>query len=499
MRLRRVTLLTVVLAALTAPTWVYPYLPRYDSGAYVMGTASLAAGHLPLVLSHPLTPPATYPPVTMALLTPAYLLTGGSDVALRVTLALCWLAAMLLLVWHWWPDEHLRRRLPWVLGLTAFSSVWLYVGRIQSEIPYLMITVAAVACLDRLKRDGRFFGGPWGPAALSLVVAATFTRQIGLMLAVGAALFLGLDPARWRRGLTLALIFATVGVGPGVALYRVTQPGQFTPDKSSVLRRNGWDPGQGQMSLLSREFLGRVKSNVEVSTQLAPGAFFAIDFPPENSAAKVALVALALVLVVGYFRRLARGPTAAEFYVPPYLVLLLVTPWLVETRFFTVLAPWLALYLVDGFEVLSRPILKTDARAWRAARIGAALVIAAAAVVAVRYDFVDRWSQNENPEAAAYFAAAARVPADAVVLTRDPFAFYVLTDRHAMSYTAGEQKYQPPYRLPGYLAADGRLDFALYPVAESGEVAARLAEAGLMQTTLLNLDAWRLTALQAKP
>ncbi len=490
MSMRRAVFLALVLTLLTAPTWLYPYYARYDSGAYIMGTAGLAGGEAPRILSHPLRPPAVYPPVTMVLLTPVYALSGGSDVAMRFMLALLWLATMVLLAWSWLEDEQRRRWLPWVLLLAGVSSIWLYVGRIQSEIPYLLVTVAAICCLDRLKRDRRFFGGPWGPAVLALVVLAGLTRQIGLMLAVGGALYLVWDRARLRRGIALAALVLLVGAAPGVALYSATQPGQFSPQKSSVMRRHGWEPERGQMSFLSREFAGRVKSNVEVSLQFASGALFAIDFPPRSRAARVALAVLAMLIGVGYLRQWVRGPTAAEFYLLPYLALLLVTPWLVETRFYTVLVPWLALYLLLAIEWLARLLLRNDARARLATRAMAGALFAVALVLVVQYDFVDRWSRNENPEAAAYAWASELTGAEEVVLTRDPFAFHVLTGRLAMSYTASEQKYQPPYRLPGYLAGGGRLDAVLYPLSEEGEVRQRLAEAGLSMQPPQKLQNW---------
>jgi len=294
----------------------------------------------------------------------------------------------------------------------------------------------------------------------------------------------------------LAVLFAVVGALPSVVLYAVTQPGQFSPEKSSVLRRNGWDPGQGQMSMLSREFAGRVKSNIQVSTQLASGAFFAMDFPPQRTAARAALVILTLLLIIGYVRQWIRGPTAAEFYVLFYTALLLVTPWLVETRFYTVLMPWLALYLILAVEWIAGGLLRDKRRAWIAGCAAAVVIAAAAMATALTYDFVDRWSQKENPEAAAYQWAKSLTTAEDVVLTRDPFALYVVTGRRAMSYTAGEQKYQPLYRLPGYLAAGGRLDAVLYPVVEREEVERRLTDAGLRMGDLQRHGRWAFGRLQ---
>jgi len=465
-----------------------------------MGTASLADGRLPRILSHPLEPPATYPPVTMALLAPAYRSTGGSDVAMRFMLALCWLATMALLVWQWGDDPRRRARWPWVLCVAGAGSIWLYVGRIQSEIPYLLVTAAAIGCLDRLKRNARFFGGWWGPAALALVAAAGLTRQIGLMLAVGAGAYLLWDRRRWRRGVVLALLVAGVGAAPAALLYAVTQPGQFSPEKSSVLRRDGWDPHRGQLSLVSREFLGRIKSNVVLSSQLAPGALFALDFPPRNRGVQAAFVALFALMALGHARQWIRGPTAAEFYLLPYIGLLWVTPWLVETRFFTVLVPWLLLYLFDAVAWLSGRFGRATPAG--AERVGVGLFIGlllVAATIIARYDFTDRWSRIQNPEADAYeWAVSLTQPGD-VVMTRDPFALYVLTGRRAMSYTASEQKYQPRYRLPGYLAGGGRLDALLYPESEADIALTRTKEAGLTAFEMRHRDGWVFARLTAQP
>lgn len=460
---KRVALiLLLALFALTAPTWLYPYYPRYDSGAYLMGVASLAEGRLPRVLSHPLEPPATYPPVTMVLLAPVYRISGGSDAALRFTLALCWLAAMALILFTRRNDERPDRRL-WQVALAGTGSIWLYVGRIQSEIPYLLVTLAAVVCLDRLKRDERRWGGGWGVAALLLVMLAGLTRQIGLMLAPGAALHLLWDRRRLRQRWLVAAAFLILGALPGAWLYSVTQPGQFSPEKSSVMRRDGWDPNEGRMSLLSREMLGRVKSNLEATAQLAPGALFVMDFQAARQAPRVALLVLLGLLLLGGLLRFRRGPTAAEWYLIPYLGLLWLTPWLVETRFFTVLVPWLALYLIEAVEWLAARFTRRESLSRWSARAVVGVLIAVNLVLIARYDFTDRWSRRDNPEAAMYEWGSTLLDPDEVVLTRDPFAFYVMTGRRALSYTDSEQKYQPPYRLPAYLAGGGRVEAVLYP------------------------------------
>jgi len=466
--------LALILAGLTVPTWLYPYMPRFDSGAYIMGVESLARGELPKVLSHPMQPPATYPPVTMLLLAPMYKLCGGSDVALRAALSLLWLAAMLLMIYAW-RDEERRRFLPWLLALSATGTVWLYCGRIQSEIPYLLLTLAAVVCLDRLKNDERFFGGVWGPLALVLTVLVPLTRQIGLMLPAGAALYLAWDRNRLKRGLALGVLFAIIGVLPAIALYVKTQPGQFSPKKSSVMRRDGWDPSKGQVGLLSRETLGRIKMNAVGSATLAPAALFVLDFPPESTAMRAGLVVLFFLMLLGYVLRWIRGPTAAEFYLACYLALLWLTPWLVETRFFTVLVPWLIFYLLTAVDFIARWIWRQDDKAIWAGRV---LVIALTVVnlfLLATYDFRDRWSRINNDEAAMYAWGAEQLDPDDVVLTRDPFAFYVLHRHPAMSYTVSEQKYQPRFRLSSYLAGGGRVDAILFSESENTVVTESLA------------------------
>lgn len=496
---KRALLLVLALAALTAPTWFYPYFPRFDSGAYVMGIESVAAGHLPQILSHPLKPPATYPPVTMYLLAPAYALCGGSDVALRIALSLVWLAAMLVFFFARRRDDE-SSRLPLVLALAGTGSVWLYCGRIQSEVPYLLVTIAALACVTRLKRDDRFFGGWWGPATFLLAALVPLTRQIGLMFVAGAAAYLVWDRRRWKRGLALALLILVIGATPGVALYSVTQPRQFSPTESTVLRRAGWNPEQGQISLLSRELVGRVKMNVVGSLDLAPASLFVLDFSPASLALRIGLWLLCALMAIGFVARFIRGPTAAEFYLLGYLALLLVTPWLVETRFYTVLAPWLVLYLIEGTEFVARAVLRRDDRARLASRALVALLIAINLLSIARYHFDDRWSRRDNEQARMFAWGAAMLQRDDVLLTLDPFAFYVLYRHQGLSYAAGEQKYPPRYRLDAYLAGGGRVDAILFPASDRDMVTGSLAHFGLtMFETVHSLAGWTFGRLARAP
>lgn len=475
---KRTLLLVLVLFALTAPTWLYPYFPRFDSGAYLMGIESLTHGQMPRILSHPMQPPATYPPVTMALLAPAYALTGGSDTALRIGLSLMWLLAMLVF-YRAWRDDERAGLLPWVLALAGTGSVWLYCGRIQSEIPYLLLTAAALACLERLKRDERFWGGWWGALSLIMVALVPLTRQIGLMLALGAAAYLAWDRLRWRRGLALAAAVLAAGVAPGLVLYSVTQPGQFSPQKSSVLRRDGWDPQKGHIGLLSGEMLGRLKMNVAGTMMLAPASLFPLDFVPASRGARAGLALLFFLMLVGYGLRWIRGPTAVEFYLVAYLGLLWLTPWVVETRFFTVLAPWLALYLLEALAWLAGGV--GGGKNWRrwAVRLAAAGLIAVNLASLAGYDFVDRWSRRDNDEARMYQWGAKHMAEGEVLLTRDPFAFFVLHRRQAMSYSVSEQKYQPPYRLSAYLAGGGKVHALLFHQRDEQAAQACIVRYGL--------------------
>lgn len=476
MNRKQVAFWIFLLALLTAPTWFYPYFPRFDSGAYLMGSRCLAAGQWPKVLSHPLQPPATYPPVTMLLLAPIDRLFGGNTIALRLALSACWLLAVFLL-FRLWDREPPQRRI-WFAVLAGSGSIWLYCGRIQSEIPYLLVSVAALAALDRWKRDERFWGGGWGPAALALAALAGLTRQIGLMVATGGAIYLAFDRRRWRRGLAAGALILAIGLTPGVMLYSITQPGQFAPDKSSLMRRDGWNPEKGQISPVSRELLGRIKGNVTASLTLAPASLFVLDFAPAARAWRWSLLPLSLLLILGYFRCWRGGPTAAEFYLPCYLALLWITPWLVETRFFTVLVPWLVLYLYEGTEWLALRIAHREPWARRFATAVVLLLTGVNLVLIGQYKFVDRWSRIQNDEAEAYQLYANWLDPRDVVLTHDPFAFFMMTGIHAMSYTTGEQKYQPSYRLPAYLQKGGRVNAVLYPDADAEAVQKLLQDQG---------------------
>ncbi len=493
---RRTLLMLLALAALTARTWFYPYFARFDSGAYLMGIESVAHGQAPRILSHPQQPPATYPPVTMILLAPVYALTGGSDVALRIALSLLWLAAM----WIFYVSQRSEldeRRGRAVLALAATGSVWLYCGRIQSEIPYLLLTVAGLAVLGRWKRDERFFGGGWALSALALSALIPLTRQIGLTFVLGAAIYLAWDRRRLKRGLVLAALVLVVGAWPGMALYSVTQPRQFSPTDSSVLRRSGWEPERGHIPLLGREMLGRVKMNIVASGELAPAALFPRDFAPTSLPARIGMWVLAALMAIGFVVRCRRGPTVVEFYLLAYLALLLVIPWLVETRFYTVLVPWLAVYLLEGGEQVARLAARRPDFARGAALMLVFILVLVNVTLIAQYRFTDRWSQRGNEQARLFRWGADRLQPGQIVLTADPFAFFVAHRFQGLSYAVGEQKYQPQFRLEAYVAGGGRLDAILFPSSDREVVQRALAHLGLtMGKETLSAEGWVLAPLQ---
>jgi hypothetical protein len=201
-------------------------------------------------------------------------------------------------------------------------------------------------------------------------------------------------------------------------------------------------------------------------------------------------------MAAGVVVRFARGPTGAEFYLLCYLALLLITPWLVETRFYTVFAPWLALYLIDGAQWLGRIALRREDRARIFSCALVALLIAINLLSIARYDFHDRWSRRDNDEARMFAWGAAMLGPDDVVLASDPFAFYVMYRRYALSYAVSEQKYQPRYRLEAYLAGGGRADAILFPATDQNVVANSLTHFGLeMNQPLRSPEGWTFARL----
>jgi hypothetical protein len=141
--------------------------------------------------------------------------TGGADDLTRahlVTIAFFPLALLALLAWHRNEQLAFGVSLLTVLSVAAVPDIWLSALSIQTEYPYLVFSLAAIALLAAFKtrpNDNLLY------AATVAIVLAILTRTIGIVLL--AALLPALWRVRWRqRGLTLAIVLLPLATWYGL-------------------------------------------------------------------------------------------------------------------------------------------------------------------------------------------------------------------------------------------------------------------------------------------
>lgn len=384
-----------------------------------------------------------YPPVFAGLLAGAYLLGARSWVAFKAVPALATTAAVALT--YFWVRE---RRGPAMAASVAFlvaasSAVVYYSHWILSDPPFLALTLLALWALARAERPergrekgrGAGAGGgslriPWLLLGGAAAILAYFTRSAGLPLVVAVAVWLGLR----RRWMPLAGFGAAFGLPALLWWLR----GRGAPGEGSYLTElwllDPYRPELGRAGPL--DFVGRVGENaVGYVGEHIPTGITGLSGPP----ATVLGVAVVGLAAWGWYRRLREDRGPAELFTPLYLGLLLLWPvvWSGD-RFALPLIPLLLFYGVDGLDAAFR---RLHPRAPLAVGLIGLVLLALPTLASWREDArvasACRGRASQGPwactgERMAEFAAAARwsgerLPEGAVVISRKPRIFYVLS------------------------------------------------------------------------
>ncbi|NIP59367.1 MAG: hypothetical protein GWM92_13605 [Gemmatimonadetes bacterium] len=384
-----------------------------------------------------------YPPLFAGLLAAAYLLGARTWVAFKAVPALATTAAVVLT--YLWVRE---RRGPALAASVAFlvaasSAVVYYSHWILSDPPFLALTLFALWALARAERpeaaaeeggEARDGDGvlrvPWLLLGCFAAILAYFTRSAGLPLVVAVALWLGLR----RRWLPLAGFGAAFGVPALLWWLR----GRNAPGEGSYLTelwlQDPYRPELGRAGPV--DFVGRVGRNaVGYVGEHIPTGITGLPGPP----ATVLGVAVVGLAAWGWYRRFREDRGPAELFAPLYLGLLLLWPvvWSGD-RFALPLIPLLLFYGVDGLGA-----------AFRRLHPRAPLAVGATGLLLLGLPALASWGEDARAASAcrsradqgpwactgqrmAEFAAAARwsgeqLPQGAVVVSRKPRIFYVLS------------------------------------------------------------------------
>jgi len=416
-----------------------------DNAAYVALARSLVERHAYLELWDPAARPHTqYPPVWPAIIAFLSLLGLHGWFVLKATvMAFSFVCIGLAYLW-------LRRTSTPGIALAAGLVLAISPGVLEqahwelSDVPAWAFTLLALWASTHLAGAPEAEGEPgrerhhgrWLALLIVSVVLGNFTRAAGLPLVVAAAAWLGWR-RKWRDLALLLAVFLPLAFAWWLRGRLYGAPGYL----SHLWAIDPYRPALGNIGPL--DMLRRMASNLlRYQGMHLP---ILLTWNGEN---RWILGGMVMVLAAaGWGRRLGR-PGLAEFWVPVYLVLLLIWPatWSGE-RFILPLYPLLLCYAAEavrgGLEALGKP-----RAALLSPAVGAAVLLMLAAPGVVRIGEIGSMCTREYLHGDRYrcmtqeyhdFMTVAdmtrgQLPAGSVVLSRKATLFYALTGYPGRTY-----------------------------------------------------------------
>ena len=423
---------------------------------------------------------AQYPPGYPALLAMWGAL-AGDDYDRLLVLSLAFSLAALLLLFI-----AIRKR--WGHGIAlgtvavlAFNPHWNAIaGSIRSEMPYVLLTVAALLLAAEEQSRWRTRAG-----AIAAAIGAALTRSVGITVIVAVGLY-WIFERRWRTAAWLALA-AALTVGPWM-LWTAIAPEQRI-GSSYVAEIRAIDGDTPWTRPLPTRILAHARWYLTTGIPHNLAAPSIAGTPVDN----VIVVAIILVSALVGAWSLFRLWRAAAMYVLVYAGLLMVWLWSTE-RFVIPVLPFIVLAMLLGACRAGR-IHSMQSGGYAVAALALLLATngAAQSVLQVREQHECRTGGGLPPgclagEQVHYFEAIAwiddNLPADAVFLTAKNGALYWYTDRKSVSY-AGALAQDSASFLPWIRDQGG--DWILLSSLEVAE--GRLARLLAMNCTQLEVEA----------
>ena len=428
-----------------------------DDAQYILHAQSLVMHHKYnppnlIYLPETITTPQSVPPVWPLLLVPLIALFGVRMVVFKaaVVLLAC-LAGFLVrrLASAFTQNEK------WgdlVAGLYAFSMTTIVFSRmVYSEWPYLVSSYAALTLASTSARSSRPLLR-WCCIGL-LAGTALLCRSLGVVL-VGALLaalvYVAVSTKQVKQGLLRILLFLAALLFIYQATYALVKPGEKPTYAGEFFSKNIAFPEDGQAT--TADIAGRIpKNGLSFIRSLAPmlvgrvwheGAVFL--FPRSAAAVDVLLTVsgafLFLFMAAGFVRQVWKGPTAIEFTVSGYLLVLSIVWFYNEPyRYLMPIGPFLILYLVGGISFFSDRFGRFSERKGRLISIVLffllAVNIAQAAVEIYQYRFSGRNARVRfQPVLSAVAWLKQNALPDEVVLADDPRWYALTTGRNVTAF-----------------------------------------------------------------
>jgi hypothetical protein len=414
-----------------------------DFAAYIMQAQSLIDGDVSeymeanaFTVNHSSRPmgPVTYPWGVPVLLAPVLVLFGMNLYALKAVGAAAYVLFLALL-----PIGFRRWHTPgWLLcltGLFALNPFLIgYANHIVSDLPFLLVSTAAVLWIDRWATRGESLIGPrWDPAMLGALIAlACMLRTTGLLLLAALA-------ATQAAGLVRRTPTAPAGSRPRRVWLLLLPYAVFfvlTVVWRSVLPYDG----ASYVDQLEQITAGSVKYHVEYYAVLF--ADFFLGLPLYRL---IYLLSVPFVLL-GAWRRRGES-TAAIIYIALTIGLYIVWPSVQGLRFVFPLLPFYISFMLTGLAIAAG---EGRTGGWDARRIvsaaAAIVVIVGFAVVSVRTaganladDRVKSWGPYTAEATEMLSFVREKTPEDGTIAFFRPRIMRLMTGRAALGLHTVEE------------------------------------------------------------
>lgn len=418
------TILSLVVATGVAVFWIATLREGHnwdgDYALYIMHAENIAAGRPYGTTQYIFNPqnwihPAAYPPGLPLLLAPVYRLAGLDLQRMKLVGVLSF--ALFLLVFA----RTARRRLPPPLAVALIATIgfhpwiWDFKDTIFSELPFMLFCYATLDLVDQMAEEPL----KWHWAAISAsavgLAFACLTRSIGV------ALFPAILLVYWWTTRKLVNSGTLIVLG-GLLLIGLARLG-FPYDAGTYVNQFAAGGGTPLLGAL-QNYAGAVRDLIGARNVHGSGLRMALTS------------GFLIVMLVGFVVRVRARLAVFEVFFLLYWVVLLTYPFQVEvSRYSLPVWPLMLLYAFAGAYELGT-------RAGAAARIAApALLVAGLWMLQVvqyrRADFGPiPFSVTADHSREVFAVMKARLPPDAVVLTRKPTIIALFTGRRAAVWPA---------------------------------------------------------------
>lgn len=270
--------------------------------------------------------PRMYPPVFPLLLSPLYKLYGLNLMPMKFEQVVFFVLALTAVYFFWRRDLGPQYSLALITILGFSPTFWAAKDNVLSDVLFLLFFYIA-ALLVRWSSHGTSDRWRWAALIGLTLYLAIGTRSAGVALVVGLVLY------EWRKSHAIAGLTVALSLLAGLLLVQ---------SRIAGLGLHSYD---GHFHLTWHS----VRNLVSYPRMLA--GFWVASI--QNKFSFVLLGIIALLSVAGAYFRYKRGLTIVEAFLAPYLVMILVLPFVPGIRFVFPLIPWIVFLALYGLRNLA--------------------------------------------------------------------------------------------------------------------------------------------------